>query len=77
MKSKSKKKKKQAAKPKEVAIGSSALTEFFENPLFSSRAFEVVLFCVIVGLAFLGGVLFKIAVALGMIGIFFYQVAVN
>jgi len=53
-----KKRKKQAVKPKEVAVKKSALTEFFENPLFSSRAFEVVLFCVIVGLAFLGGVLF-------------------
>ena len=58
MKSKSKKKKKQAAKPKEVLDKKSALTDFFENPLFSSRAFEIVLFCLIVGLAFLGGVLF-------------------
>ena len=58
MKSKGKKKKKQAAKPKEVIARKSGLTEFFENPFFSSGAFEVVLFCVIVGLAFLGGVLF-------------------
>lgn len=57
MKSKGKKKKR-VAKPKEVIAKKSALTEFFENPLFSSRAFEVVLFCAIVALAFLGGVLF-------------------
>jgi tetratricopeptide (TPR) repeat protein len=58
MKSKGKKKKNQAVKPEELVARKSALTEFFKNPLFSSRAFEVVLFCVIVGLAFLGAVLF-------------------
>lgn len=58
MKSKGKKKKKQAAKPREVVAKKSALTEFFKNPFFSSRAFEVLLFCAIIGLAFLGGVLF-------------------
>ncbi|UCB51848.1 MAG: tetratricopeptide repeat protein [Candidatus Zixiibacteriota bacterium] len=58
MKSKGKKKKKQATKPKEVVAKKSALTEFFKNPLFSSKAFEIVLFCVIIGLAFLSGVLF-------------------
>ncbi|MGB7063401.1 MAG: glycosyltransferase family 39 protein [Candidatus Zixiibacteriota bacterium] len=58
MKSKAKKKKKQAAKPKEVVAKKSALTEFFKNPFFSSRAFEVLLFCAIIGTAFIGGVLF-------------------
>ncbi len=58
MKSKSKKKKQQAAKPNVSVARKSALTEFFKNPFFSSRAFEVVLFCFIIGLAFLGGVLF-------------------
>ncbi len=58
MKSKGKKKKQQTTKPKEVVAKKSALTEFLKNPFFSSRAFEVVLFCFIIGLAFLGGVLF-------------------
>ncbi len=58
MKPKSKKAKKQAAKPKEPVSKKSALTEFFKNPFFSSRAFEILLFCFIMGLAFTCGVLF-------------------
>ncbi|MCK4403799.1 MAG: glycosyltransferase family 39 protein [candidate division Zixibacteria bacterium] len=58
MKSQSKKKKKKAAKPQVPVDKKSALTEFFKNPFFSSRAFEILLFCFIIGLAFVGGVLF-------------------
>jgi len=58
MKTKSKKGKKQPAKPKVSTEKKSALTEFFKNPFFSSRAFEILLFCFIIGLAFVGGVLF-------------------
>jgi len=58
MKSPSKKEKKTASSPKEQDPKKSALTEFFKNPFFSSRLFEILLFGFIVGLAFLGGVLF-------------------
>ncbi len=58
MKSKVKKSKKQPTKPKVSADKKSALTEFFKNPFFSSRAFEILLFCFIIGLAFTSGVLF-------------------
>jgi tetratricopeptide (TPR) repeat protein len=58
MKAKSKKGRKQAAKPKASVEKKTALTEFFKNPFFSSRAFEILLFCLIVGLALMGGLLF-------------------
>jgi len=58
MKSKSKKRQKQAVKPKVSVEKKSALTEFFKNPLFSLRIFEILLFCFIMGLAFLAGILF-------------------
>ncbi|MGB8657343.1 MAG: glycosyltransferase family 39 protein [Candidatus Zixiibacteriota bacterium] len=58
MKSQSKKEKKQGQRPKEVREKRSGLAEFFKNPFFSSRIFEVLLFCCILGLALLGGVLF-------------------
>jgi len=58
MKPQSKKGKRQVQKPKDVKVKKSALTEFFKNPFFSSRAFEILLFCFIIGLAFTSGVLF-------------------
>ncbi|KPL01262.1 MAG: hypothetical protein AMJ91_00420, partial [candidate division Zixibacteria bacterium SM23_73_3] len=58
MKSKGKKAKKEAVKPRDSVDKKSALTEFFKNPFFSSRIFEILLFCFIIGLAFIGGVLF-------------------
>ena len=58
MKSKRKKAKKEPAPPKASTKKKSALTEFFKNPFFSSRVFEILLFCFIIGLAFTGGVLF-------------------
>lgn len=56
MKSKRKKSIKESA-PKGSAEKKSSLTEFFKNPLFSSRAFEILLFCLIMGLALMGGLL--------------------
>jgi 4-amino-4-deoxy-L-arabinose transferase-like glycosyltransferase len=58
MKPPNKKEKKQAGKPKAFGDKESVLTEFFKNPFFSSKAFEILLFFFILGLAFLGGVLF-------------------
>ncbi len=58
MKSKGKKGKSQAEKPKDSAPKKSTLTAFFRSPFFSSRVFEILLFCAILGLAFAGGILF-------------------
>lgn len=58
MKLQSKKEKNQTPKPKESIERKSALVEFLKNPFFSSKAFDVLLLCFILGLAFLGGVLF-------------------
>ncbi len=57
MKSKSKKEHK-TPRPKDSERRESALTGFFRNPFFSSRVFEVLLFCFILGLALVGGLLF-------------------
>jgi 4-amino-4-deoxy-L-arabinose transferase-like glycosyltransferase len=58
MKSPSKKQKKPAPQPKAVKDRFSFLVEFFHRPFFSSRLFYILLFCVIVGATFIGGVLF-------------------
>lgn len=58
MKSPSKKEKKPAPKPKEVKDRFGFLVEFFNHPFFSSRLFKILLFCLIVGITFIGGVLF-------------------
>jgi 4-amino-4-deoxy-L-arabinose transferase-like glycosyltransferase len=55
MKSKSRKEKKQPPKAKEPKRGESASAKFFRNPFFSSRVFEILLFCFILGLALVGG----------------------
>ncbi len=57
MKSKSRKEKKQTPKAKDSKRGESALAKFFRNPFFSSRVFEILLFCFILGLAFAGGII--------------------
>ena len=56
MKSKRKKSIKESA-PKGSTEKKSALTEFFKSPLFSSRPFQILLFCFILGLAFTAGIL--------------------
>ncbi|HEX7400591.1 MAG TPA: hypothetical protein VF369_00305, partial [candidate division Zixibacteria bacterium] len=58
MKSPSKKEKKPAPKVKETKDYLAFLGEFFNHPFFSSRLFEILLFCLIVGITFIGGVLF-------------------
>lgn len=58
MKSKDKKAKEETQKPQNSASKKNAINKLFGNPFFSSRLFEVLLFCTIIGLAFLAGVLF-------------------
>ena len=58
MKSSGKKEKKPAPPPKAVKDRLGILVEFFRRPFFSSRSFYILLFCLIVGLTFIGGVLF-------------------
>ncbi len=57
MKSKSRKEKKQTPSAKDSRGGEPALTKFFRNPFFSSRLFEILLFCFILVLAFTGGII--------------------
>jgi 4-amino-4-deoxy-L-arabinose transferase-like glycosyltransferase len=58
MKAPGKKEKKLAPQPKVVTDRFGFLVEYFNRPFFSSRLFEISLFCLIVGLTFIGGVLF-------------------
>jgi 4-amino-4-deoxy-L-arabinose transferase-like glycosyltransferase len=58
MKSPSKKEKKPVPQPKAVKDIFGFLAEFFHQPFFSSQLFEILLFCLILGITFIGGVLF-------------------
>jgi 4-amino-4-deoxy-L-arabinose transferase-like glycosyltransferase len=44
--------------PQDLTPPKSTLAEFLNKPFFSSRIFEVLLFCIIIGLAFAAGVFF-------------------
>jgi 4-amino-4-deoxy-L-arabinose transferase-like glycosyltransferase len=58
MKPQGKKEKKPVPSPKQLGDKKSVLAEFFKKPFFSSKAFEIILFFFIAGIAFIGGVLF-------------------
>jgi hypothetical protein len=58
MKTQGKKEKKTIPSSKQLGDKKSVLAEFFKNPFFSSKAYEIILFFFIVGIAFIGGVLF-------------------